>query len=131
MNFPAISLTYLAILALIYSALSLVVVAFRAKLDIPFGDGGNENLHRSIRAHGNFNEWVPLISILVIALEMHGEPSLHIHLLMGALLIARIIHPVAFASTINSPTYFVGRVLGALTSWLVLTISAVLLLVRL
>ena len=58
MTFPSLTLTYLAILALLYSGLSLVVVALRARNDIPFGDGGNDALHRAIRAHGNFIESV-------------------------------------------------------------------------
>ncbi len=111
--------------------LALVVVALRGKHDIPFGDGGNEALHRAIRAHGNFIEWVPLASLLVAALEALGESRLHVHLLMGALLVARVLHPIAYASELGSLPYFVGRVAGALTSWAVLTAAAVLLLVRL
>ena len=104
MAFPAITLTYLAVLSLLYAGLALVVVALRAKHDIPFGDGGNEAL---------------------------GEPRLHVHVMMGALLIARILHPIAFASKLESLPYFVGRITGALTSWAVLSVAAVLLLLRL
>jgi len=129
--FPALTLTYLAILSLLYAALTLVVVALRGKHDIPFGDGGNEALHRAVRAHGNFIEWVPLASLLVASLETLGEAQIHVHLLMGALLIARILHPIAFASRLGSLPYYVGRIAGALTSWAVLTAAAVLLLVRL
>lgn len=131
MSFPAITLTYLAILALIYAALALVVVALRVKNDIPFGDGGNERLHRAIRAHGNFIEWVPLTGILVAAIEAIGVRPIDIHGLMGALLVARILHPIAFASRLGSAPYLIGRIGGALTSWAVLTASAVLLLVKL
>ncbi len=131
MVFPAITLTYLAVLSLLYALLALVVVALRAKHDIPFGDGGNETLHRAIRAHGNFIEWVPLASLLVGSLEALGEPRLHVHVMMGALLIARILHPIAFASKLESLPYYVGRIAGALTSWAVLSVAAVLLLLRL
>jgi uncharacterized membrane protein YecN with MAPEG domain len=131
MNFPELTLTYLAVLALLYSVLALIVVALRAKNNIPFGDGGNESLHRAIRAHGNFIEWVPLASLLVASVEALGEPRLLIHLLMGALLIARVLHPIAFASKLGSAPYLVGRITGALTSWAVLTAAAVFLLVRL
>jgi len=131
MVFPQLTLAYLGVLALLYSVLALIVVALRAKNDIPFGDGGNESLHRAIRAHGNFIEWVPLAAILVGSLEALGEPRLHIHLLMGALLVARVVHPVAFASKLGSAPYYVGRIVGAFTSWTVLTLAAVLLLVRL
>ena len=131
MVFPELTLTYLAVLSLLYSGLALVVVALRAKNDIPFGDGGNESLHRAIRAHGNFIEWVPLASLLVASVEALGEPHLHVHLLMGTLLVARVLHPIAFASKLGSAPYFIGRIAGALTTWSVLTAAAVLLLVRL
>jgi hypothetical protein len=101
------------------------------KNDIPFGDAGNESLHRAIRAHGNFIEWVPLTALLVAALEVLGESTRTIHVMMGALLVARILHPIAFASRLESPPYYVGRIGGALTSWATLTVAALLLLVRL
>jgi uncharacterized membrane protein YecN with MAPEG domain len=131
MIFPDVTLTYLAVLSLLYSVLALAVVALRRKNGIPFGDGGNESLLRAIRAHGNFIEWVPLASLLVASLEALGEPLLHIHLLMGSLLVARVLHPIAFASKLESVPYRVGRIAGALTSWGVLTAAAIILLIRL
>lgn len=131
MLFPKITLTYLALLSLIYAALALRVVSIRRKHSIAFGDGGNEALLRAIRAHGNFIEYVPLASLLVASLEAMGEPALHVHAFMGSLLLARVLHPVAFASARGSAPYKIGRIGGALISWGVLVIAAVLLLVRL
>ena len=130
MSFPTLTVQYLALLALIYSALALVVVALRARNDIPFGDGGNETLHRAIRAHGNFIEWVPLAALLVGALEASGDSARWVHGLMGALLAARVLHPIAFASPLESLPYYVGRIAGAFTSWAVVTVAAARLLLR-
>ena len=102
---PKITLGYLGVRALLYSVLALIVIALRAKNDIPFGDGGNESLHRAIRAHGNFIEWVPLASILIASVEALGEPPLHVHLLMGTLPAARVLHPIALASKLVSAPY--------------------------
>ncbi len=131
MIFPKITLAYLGILALLYSVLALRVVVLRVKNHIPFGDGGNESLHRAIRAHGNFIEWVPLASMLVASIEALGEPPLHVHLLMGSLLAARVLHPIAFVSKLESAPYYVGRIAGTFISWAVLTLAAILLLIRL
>ena len=125
---PEITLTYLAGLALLYALLSLVVVVLRGKLNIPYGSGGNNRLRCAVRAHGNFSEWVPLIGLLVAGLEMSGWPPLHIHVLMGALLAARILHPIGLFSTVGTPTYFVGRIFGALTTWIVLLSASYLVL---
>ncbi len=51
--------------------------------------------------------------------------------MIWSLLVARILHPIAFASALGSVPYYVGRIACALTSWAVLTAAAVLLLVRL
>lgn len=131
MVFPEVTLMYLALLSLVYSALALAVVGLRRKHSIPFGDGGNESLLRAIRAHGNFIEYVPLTALLVASLEAMGAPASHVHLLMGLLLFARVIHPIAFGSERGSVPYKVGRIGGAFVSWGVMTAAAVLLLVRL
>ncbi|HSG20709.1 MAG TPA: MAPEG family protein [Burkholderiaceae bacterium] len=128
---PSISLTYLAVLALLYGGLALVVVALRIKGNVPFGHGADDLLQRAIRIHGNFAEWVPLTALLVAALEALGEAGGHIHLLMGALLAARILHPIGLFSRIGTASYRIGRIAGALTTWIVLMIAAILLLLRL
>jgi hypothetical protein len=47
---------YAAILAIYYAVLSAWVVLGRATFRIHHGDGGNAELNRRIRAHGNFAE---------------------------------------------------------------------------
>ena len=125
---PEITLTYIAVLAVLYGMLSLVVVALRGRFDIPYGSGGNQRLLHAVRAHGNFSEWVPFIGLLVAGLEMSGSPTSHIHALMGALLASRIFHPIGLYSQVGTTIYFVGRIIGALTTWVVLLVSAYLIL---
>ncbi len=126
MSVPLFTLTYLAVLALIYSVLALIVVVLRGKYDIPFGHGNNALLERAIRAHGNFIEWVPMTALLIAGLEVSGQPTLHIHVMMGALLVARVLHPIALFSKLGSRRYFVGRIAGATTTWLTMTAAAVM-----
>ncbi len=123
----SITLGYLAALAFIYSTLSLIVVILRTKLGIPFGDGGNENLLHAIRAHGNFAEWVPLTVLVVGGLEFLERESVYIHVLMGTLLLARILHPIGLFSRVGTPLYFLGRISGALSTWAILSVAAVFL----
>ncbi len=130
MVLPVITMQYLAVLALIFSALALVVVVLRQRHRVPFGDGDNHDLMRAIRAHGNFAEWVPMTAAVVASLEMLGGGSGLIHGLMTALLVARVLHPVAFALPTGSSGYRAARIAGALTTWFVLTIAAVLVLMR-
>ena len=130
MILPIITIQYLAVLALIFSALALMVVFLRQRHRVPFGDGDNHDLMRAIRAHGNFAEWVPTTVAIVAALEMLGGSSGQIHGLMAALVVARVAHPLAFALPTGSGGYRAARIVGALTTWFVLTIGAILVLIR-
>ncbi len=122
---PLITIGYLAALAGLFSVFSLVVVALRARHDIPFGDGGNEMLNRAIRVHGNFSEWVPLTILLVGSVEALGAPAGHLHGLLATLLEARIFHAVGLFSAVRSAPYMVGRIVGASSTWAVLSASAI------
>ena len=112
MHVPTITANYLAILALIYAALALEVIRLRRSNGAPFNDGGNENLRSAIRAHGNFMEYVPIIALMVALLEMSGASPLRIHLLMGALVLSRLLHPLGMHATPGSLRFTVCRVGG-------------------
>jgi uncharacterized membrane protein YecN with MAPEG domain len=105
---PTITANYLAILALIYAALALQVIRLRRSNATPFNDGGNEGLRSAIRAHGNFMEYVPIIVLMIAFLEMSGA-SLRIHLLMGALVLSRLLHPLDMYATPGSLKFVICR----------------------
>jgi uncharacterized membrane protein YecN with MAPEG domain len=112
MHVPVITANYLAILALIYAALALQVVRLRRSSNAPFSDGGNEGLRSAIRAHGNFMEYVPIITLMVAFLEMSGASPTRIHLLMGALVLSRLLHPLGMYATPGSLRFVVCRIGG-------------------
>src|SRR5437588_4089592 len=94
MYLPTITGFYLAILALLYVVLGVQVSRLRRGNRVLFGDGDNIKLRSAIRAHANFAEYVPITALMVGVLEMSGMPAMRVHLWMGALLLARLIHPV-------------------------------------
>ena len=61
-----ITLTYAAILSLIFIGLSLRVITGRFRTKTSFGDGGNADLNARIRTHSNFAECIPLALILLM-----------------------------------------------------------------
>ena len=109
MHVPAITANYLAILALIYVALALHVIRLRRSSKAPFNDGGDESLRSAIRAHGNFMEYVPIIALMVALLEMSGASPLRIHLLMGALVLSRLLHPLGMYAAPGSLKFTICR----------------------
>ncbi len=131
MLFPTHTAAYTAILGLIYLALSAWVVAGRGKYKAFHGDGGAPALNRRIRAHANFNEYVPLLLIMVALLEGGGAQPGTVHALLGALVIARIMHPFGMVAPDNTPQQFIFRGLSAIATWIILLVAAILLLIRL
>src|SRR5215470_14819735 len=95
MHAPTITATYLAVLALIYTALSIRVVGMRRGNRIGFGDGGNAALRAAIRAHAHFAEYVPIIILMLGALELFGTRAVQLHMLLATLLVSRILHSPA------------------------------------
>jgi uncharacterized protein len=69
---PLITATYVAILALLYTLLTLQVVRLRRRYRVGFGDGENAALRCAIRAHAHFAEYVPIIALMAAMLEMSG-----------------------------------------------------------
>ena len=130
MQLPSITAAYFGILALLYLVLGLQVSRLRRGHRVLFGDGDNIKLRSAIRAHGNFVEYVPIIVLMVAMLEMSGTPAATVHLLMGALLVARLLHPPGMYVGPRTLQFQICRVGGILLTLLVLLAAAVLLLWR-
>ena len=131
MQWPSITAGYLAVLALIYAGLGLRVIWLRSGNQAPSGDGGNRELHNAIRAHANFAEYVPISVLTIALLEMSGLSALRVHLLMGALLFSRLLHPFGLDARPTSAHFYIFRTGGITLTFLVLIASAVMMLSRL
>lgn len=127
MQMPLLTGTYLAVLALIYVALGLQVVRLRRRAKVSFGDGGNDELKCAIRAHGHFAEYVPLIVLMVAMLEVSGLPAANIHALMGALVLARLLHPLGMYAKPRTVQFRLGRI-GGMGLTIAVTLSCAFLL---
>jgi uncharacterized protein len=130
MQTPSITGFYLGLLALIYAALALEVARLRRGNRVLFGDGENVRLRSAIRAHANFVEYVPIIALLVAMLEMAGSSATAVHLLMGALLVARLLHPLGMYSRPSTWQFSAGRVGGIMITIGVLVVAALSALTR-
>lgn len=122
MQWPHITAFYLAVLALVYAALAINVVRLRRENRAAFGDAGNPALRSAIRAHAHFAEYVPVITLMVAMLEMSGSVALHVHVLMAALLISRLLHPFGMYAKPGTLAFRMGRV-GGMTLTIILLIT--------
>lgn len=116
-----ITAAYAGLFGLLFALLSARVINFRRRgLGTP-DNPENWRLKRAIRGHGNFAEYVPLVLVLMLLLEMNAMPAFIIHAIGLALLIGRTCHAVAF-STENGVFQF--RVIGTAFTLTALIVAA-------
>lgn len=113
--FQAIAL-YAGLLLALMALLSVPIGLNRNTKRINLGDGGDQDMARLIRAHGNAIEWIPGALIGLIVLASVGVSTLIIHVFGLALLLARGVHAYAFLS---GQTTGPARVFGAAITLLV------------
>jgi uncharacterized membrane protein YecN with MAPEG domain len=119
----SITALYAAILALIVVALGINVTVHRVKLQVSLGDGGNPQMLRMIRLHGNAIEYLPLALILMALYELNGGLHWILHVIGIALIAGRLIQTAAMWGTeIPKP----GRGIGQTTTWLSIAVLALL-----
>ena len=111
------------LLGLLAAALTIQVGRVRTRKKIFLGDGGDPEMIAAIRAHGNLIELTPLILLLIWLL--HGPYGNRIIAVLAViLLIARLLHAGGMLGYVKF-----GRVIGAVTTTLVLTIASVMLVI--
>jgi uncharacterized membrane protein YecN with MAPEG domain len=130
MHQPSITALYLAVLALLYTVLAIQVARLRQNNRASFGDNDSVQLRSAIRAHANFIEYVPIITLMVAMLEMAGASALRVHILMGALLVSRLFHPLGMYAKPNTLQFRIGRVGGITITLALLVACAVMILLR-
>ena len=113
---------YAGLLAFWFVLLSIRVVNLRRRGN-PFGDNGDIEIKRIVRAQANFAEYVPLALLLMGFLEVTRYSIYLLHALGLTLLIARILHGLALSFGRQVPF---GRATGAGLTFIVLLIEAVL-----
>ena len=131
-NLPLTS-TFASLFTLFYLFLSFRIGYFRGspvmKLIFKMGEEIPETkLHRNVRAHGNFSEYVPIFLVLLLIIETLGQSSFD-YLLAICLIFSygRLAHAICFAFYDSNPFL---RISGMLCTYLGLGIFAVQLLLE-
>ena len=124
---PALAITpvYAALVALLFLALSVRVIAYRRAHGLSLGDAGNRALLRRTRAQGNCAEYAPIGLLLLVLLELQGVAGWAIHGLGAALLAGRAAHAWGFSARPSVPAL---RVAGTALTLTVIAVGALSLL---
>jgi hypothetical protein len=119
----AVTALYGAILGLIVVTLAINVTVHRVKLRVPLGDGGNAEMRRMIRLHGNAAEYIPLAIALMAIYELNGGGHLGLHIVGIALIAGRVVQTWGMWATDMTN---IGRQVGQSLTWLSVAALAVL-----
>jgi uncharacterized membrane protein YecN with MAPEG domain len=116
---------YAALLGLIGIVLAGMVGQARGKAKIAVNDGGDRRIIIANRRHLNWVEYVPYIVILLAIIELNGGSKTWLHVMGGALLVSRLVHPFGIdPDKMDTP----ARIIGAGLTFLVWLAASVTLL---
>lgn len=120
---PTITALYGGLLGLLFLVLCWRVVDHRRKGRVGLGTGGNPDLERAIRVHGNFAEYVPLFVVLLLVAELGGAAVWMLHALGAVFFVSRVGHAYGLSSSGGTTR---GRFFGTLFTWIALLLAALL-----
>jgi uncharacterized membrane protein YecN with MAPEG domain len=109
-----ITLLYAGFCSLLVLLLAMRVAHWRFTHKIGLGDGGDKELLKRVRAHGNAVEYLPLSLILLGGLELNGYPNYLIHGFGAALFVSRVAHAWGLSRSSGSS---LGRMSGMVITW--------------
>ena len=126
MQLPITAL-YASVFAIFALFLSFKAGTFRGKTGISIlqGEPQNMELAEKVRVHQNFLEYVPIMLILMGALELNGGSATFLHVAGLVLVIARIAHAIGLK---HDNMAHPGRLVGAGGTALITLVTALYLL---
>jgi uncharacterized protein len=120
------SLVYASLIVLLGVVLSVPVMLRRRAAKIGLGDGGDKELLRRMRIHGNFIEQATLGLPVLLMLPFAGAPVWICHAMGASLLISRMFHAQGLSQSFGVSF---GRTIGMALSWTVLVGGALLVII--
>ncbi len=112
-----------SLLSFLFIIISLKIIKLRHRYKVSIGSGGNEHLEMTIRAHGNFAEYVPIALLLMLCAEANQVNLIVLCILAFSLILGRLFHAYAFVFNKNHFKYRVRS--------MVLTFSTIIFLAAL
>ena len=124
MNAIAVPITalYAGLLALVMLVLARNVIRGRLRAKVGLFDGGDEQLGRAIRIHGNFIEYVPIALILMGLVDINGAPAWALHAWGVVIVASRLVHAYGLS---KSSVASKGRTIGTASMWFAISTLAV------
>ena len=120
-----VTFSFVSVLAILLIPLTGWVGVLRGKIGVLRGDGGNPDLFKRIRIHGNLMENAPLFALVLGASEYAGLGLFWLWLAVATFVAGRILHYVLYDSTMRGGAMLVTVLPGVLMGlWLLVRIWA-------
>lgn len=110
---PTVTLLFAAALALVNLWLAFRAGSLRMKGRAAVGDGGDPLMMARMRAHANFNEYVPIALILMTLIELVTGHATGLWVIGALLVVGRLMHPFGMERPVPNPL----RMGGILLTW--------------
>mgnify|MGYP006142586205 CR=1 FL=1 len=91
---------FAAIFGILHVVFTMRVGLYRLSSKISLGDGGDKDLLKRVRAHGNFVENVPMGLLLLLLNELNGASETTLLVLGSVFLVSRVVHYVTIVSKV-------------------------------
>lgn len=110
---PTVTLVWGGALAVLMTLLGLNVSRVRMQHNL-FVDPAAlpKKLHATVRAHANFTEWVPMLVVMMLLVELGGGGKTPLWISGGVLFVSRLIHATGLLTKLRVAA------LGAAGTWL-------------
>ncbi len=126
-SLPVISSLYAGLLAIMLVSLALFVIAGRFKYKVGLGYGKNEDMVRRVRMHGNFVEYVPLLLIMMVIMEINSMHGWMLHTYGIGIILTRLSHAYGLYTSSKISLF---RTIGMAGTFALLLIAAVACITR-
>lgn len=116
---------FAAMLGLIYVYLAIRVVRVRRSVRVALGAGGNADLERAIRVHGNFAEYVPFTLLLLLMMELRNTPSPIVTVIGIAFILGRCAHAWGMSQEPEDLRFRVTGMVATFTTIIIASLSLI------
>lgn len=115
-----ITIVTTGVLGLMFLVHTVRVIMARSATEVSLGDGGNQTTLRLIRTHGNFAEYIPLLLIILLLLEVQGVSAIILQMYAGVVICGRFLHAYGIVQNV-----FWARVVGMIGTMTALGLGSI------
>jgi uncharacterized protein len=113
---------FTGLLGLLFIFHAVRVILARRSAHINLGVGESDVLLRTVRIHGNFSEYVPLLLLIMVLLELSVVPTPALYAFGTSVVVGRLLH---FYGIYSPTTPGMARIVGMVLTFIPLILGSV------